>query len=159
MEEGTPMGLDCLYLCTWATCGAGSCGLDRRDLRSPPIDAHTEENTTTSLRKRVFHQDHLLWTVQDLDRYMTSNLGYSRIGGDQQFVDPNDYHMLIAEQGPEQTVAKQRLMSDVEGKAFQIGTNLVHGCTVAGIVSNKAVWMAPFRQTTAIGIKDHGLFE
>ncbi|KAK4170858.1 hypothetical protein QBC36DRAFT_341136 [Triangularia setosa] len=57
MGEGSPMGLDCMCRCTFETCGAGSCLLKGHGLRYPEIEACTEGNVTSSLRKRVFTKD------------------------------------------------------------------------------------------------------
>ncbi|KAK4170848.1 hypothetical protein QBC36DRAFT_295913 [Triangularia setosa] len=135
--EGSPVGLDCMYRCTFATCGAGSCPLKGRGLRYPEIEARTEGNVTSSLRKRVFHNDEEVWTAQKIDNYVFNNLGYS--GTDGQFRQPGAFDMLINEFAGEVTVAAERIMPAADEKAFQIGTNHVHGCTVVIIVSNRAV--------------------
>ncbi|KAK0735940.1 hypothetical protein B0T21DRAFT_171280 [Apiosordaria backusii] len=146
MGEGSPMGLDCMYRCTFATCGAGSCPLKGRGLRYPEIEARTEGNVTSSLRKRVFTKDEEVWTAQEIDRYVWNNLGYSVT--DTQFQQLGAYDRLINEFAGEVTVAAQRVMPAADKKAFQIGTNHVHGCTVVIIVSNRAVWMAHFWEGT-----------
>ncbi|KAK0666622.1 hypothetical protein QBC41DRAFT_148013 [Cercophora samala] len=153
--DGTPMGLDCLYRCTWATCGAAACALNRRGLISyPTVDAQTHENATSGLHKRVFNREFPKWSPLHIDYYMRTNLGYDRLRADPQFLGVGDYHMLINEWSHEKTVAKERRMPDPNGRAFQIGTNMVHGCTVVALVSNRAVWMAHFWEVSAMNADD-----
>ncbi len=150
------MGVDCLYLCTLATCGGSgaSCPLKRRSSpRYSGIEA-TESlsaqrgNDTHAFGKRVFNTDHRPWTVKQVDDYLVKNKGYRLNGGvDTQF--PDLPHLLI-NPFAEVTVAKEIKMGpDVQ--PFQIGTDTVHGCTVVTIVSERAVWMAHFWEVSAMG--------
>ncbi|KAK4203622.1 hypothetical protein QBC40DRAFT_21275 [Triangularia verruculosa] len=145
---GTPMGLDCMYRCTLATCGGGTCPLRRRGLRYPDIEAHTEGNETSILRKRLFWDDHVAWTAKDIDLYVWSNVGYN-------FADPQfQVRDWLINDLAEKTVAAQRIMAG-DGNSFAIGTNHVHGCTVVAIISNRAVWMAHFWER-AMGTEGDG---
>ncbi|VBB73754.1 Putative protein of unknown function [Podospora comata] len=141
------MGLDCMYRCTLATCGGGTCPLKGRGLRYPDIEAHTEGNVTSSLRKRLFTTDRAAWTAKEIDQYVWNNVGYNFMDPQFQFPD----RQFLINDFVETTIAKQRKMADGGGKPFSIGTNHVHGCTVVAIISNRAVWMAHFWEVTAMG--------
>ncbi|KAK4172282.1 hypothetical protein QBC36DRAFT_363242 [Triangularia setosa] len=65
-----------------------------------------------------------------------------------------DCGMLINPFTNEATVAKEKKMADGDAQAFQIGTDLVHSCTVVTIVSNRAMWMAHFWEVSGMGVFD-----
>lgn len=146
------MGVDCLYLCTLATCGGVSCPFRRRNLRYSGI---AESNETHSLRKRVFETDHDPWTPQQLDEYIVNNQGYYRPKHDDQFQDIPLF--LINDFSVEMTVSIERKMG-LNIPPFQIGTKNVHGCTVVTIASERAVWMAHFWEVSGMqGLANAGM--